>query len=115
MPSTSPRASAPSAGAPGPWGSGSASSSSPTRAEGRHMVINYDEKSDSMSPCSAGMQLINGRAVTVHDVATADLGAAIRDLLGATTIDPATPTGKLERVVPKAHPEYPWWLCNALL
>src|SRR5262245_5541547 len=72
--------------------------------------FDWDEKTDSMALSTAGFNLEGGRAVMQHDVPVEALEEAIEALLGSTGLDPTD--GRLVRVPPMAHPQFPWLVCN---
>jgi hypothetical protein len=72
--------------------------------------VEWDEKSDSMALSTAGFNLQGGRGVMIHDVPASELEERIEVLLGSTGLEPTD--GRLVRVPPAAHPQFPWLVCN---
>lgn len=75
-----------------------------------------DEKTDSLSPSTAGLSLTGGRAVMVQDVDDIedidDLREVLADLIG-TTLQGVT-DGRLQRLPPKAHPVFRSWVVSSI-
>jgi hypothetical protein len=71
------------------------------------------EAQGSSAPTSAGLDNSGGgRAVSTFYVAGTLLAAGLVELLGDTN---AKGDGRLERVLPMAHPQYPWLYCEKIL
>lgn len=68
-------------------------------------MVTYYETVGSQSTSSASFSMEGARATMVLDVAAADANDAIIDLLGDCT---RGQSGKLNRTLPKAHPDFPW-------
>lgn len=81
-------------------------------------LYQYLERVANTSPATAGFSITGGQATVPYlvDPSSTSLAEAIPEILGSvgTHDDGSDHFGKLSRVLPKAHPAYPWMFCDRI-